>query len=163
MVAGRSLSPFQLDGELRTRFRKVGKPVFTGKGTYLFRSGDSPGGVFLLVSGKVALSAGGAAKTHNPCLPGSLLGLPATVRNRSYSLTAQCLEDCECIRVSAEDFTALLCANPTLCFHVVELLANEVGELRSRLPEEARKARAGWHRCAAYLRAGGVNEQLTQS
>ena len=163
MVAGRSLSPFQLDAGLRAQLSRVGKAVFKCKGTWLFRRGDSPKGVFLLVSGKVTLSAGGAATVHHPCLPGCLLGLPATVGNRSYGLTAKCAEDCECIRVSHEEFTALLCANPAFCLRVVEILANEVRELRSRLPVEARKARAGWHRCAAYLRAESVSEQLTQS
>ena len=163
MSFSRQLPPFQLDAGLRAQLSRVGTAVLKGKGTWLFRRGDSPKGVFLLVTGKVTLSAGGAATVHHPCLPGRLLGLPATVRNRSYGLTAICTEDCECIRVSHEEFTALLCANPALCLRVVELLANEVRELRSRLPAEARKARGGWHRCAAYLRAGSVTEQLTQS
>ncbi len=152
MSFSRQLPPFQLDSGLRAQLSRVGRTVYRSKGTLLFRRGDLPKGVFILVSGKVTLSTGGAATSHNLCLPGCLLGLPATVGNRSYSLTAKCADDCECIRVSHEEFTALLSADPAFCLRIVEILADEVGEMCSRLPMEARKARAGWLRCARYLR-----------
>lgn len=138
------LPPFQLDGELSMQLSRLGAPVSSKKGTLLFRRGDSPNGAYLLMRGEVKLSAGaGTAELRRSCQPGCLLGLPATVRNQSYSLTAECLADCECVRVSHEGLIAMLGANKEFCLNVVEILANEVGELRSRLPERASSAATG--------------------
>ena len=131
-------TPFQLDDAICEQLRSLKKTGFARKGTFLFCRGDAPMGAFLLLHGKVALSTGDeTAKLRRSCLPGCLLGLPATVRNRPYSLTAECLEDCEYVQVSHADLTALLESNRKFCMHVVEVLAQEVGELRSRMPEEA--------------------------
>jgi CRP-like cAMP-binding protein len=132
------LPPFQLDVAICEQLRSLKETEFAAQGTFLFQRGDEPNGAFLLLRGKVALSTGDhTAKLRRSCLPGCLLGLPATVRNRPYSLTAECLEDCEYVQVSHADLISLLESNRRFCMHVVEVLAHEVGELRSRMPEEA--------------------------
>ena len=132
------LAPFQLDALLAMQFSSLEKTGSAKRGTFLFGRGDSPKGVFLLLSGKVALSAGDpATQLRRSCLPGCLLGLPATIRNRPYSLTAECLEDCQYVRFSHDALMNLLRSNPEFCMRVVEVLANEVGDLRGRIPEQA--------------------------
>ncbi len=131
------LPPFQLDRELWTKLTGLKETGFSRKGTVLFRQGDSPQGAFLLLRGSVALSTGHpAARLRRNCLPGCMLGLPATVRNKPYSLTAECLEDCEYVRISHELLISLFSTNHEFCMHVVEILATEVGDLRSRLQQE---------------------------
>lgn len=130
--------PFQLDGELSKQLSGLKEAGFACKGTFLFRLGDAPKGAFLLLRGKVALSpAEQSAKLRRNCLPGCILGLPATIRNQPYDLTAECLEDCEYVRVSHQALISLLESNRKFSMHVVEVLANEVGQLRSHMPEEA--------------------------
>jgi CRP-like cAMP-binding protein len=130
------MPPFHVDGALWKQLSGLEEIGVCSKGTFLFRQGDSPKGAFLLLRGKVALSTGDAQLCRN-CLPGCLLGLPATLRNKPYSLTAECLSDCQYVRISHERLVAVLGSNRDFCMRVVQVLANEVGELRSRLPEEA--------------------------
>jgi CRP-like cAMP-binding protein len=136
MIMPESRLPFQLDAELWEKLKGLEEKGFAREGAFLFRQGDSPKGAFLLLRGSVALSTGDHLLCRN-CLPGCLLGLPATVRNKPYSLTAECLEDCEYVRISHEALVSLLESNPQFCMRVVEVLANEVGELRNRMPEHA--------------------------
>ena len=134
------LPPFQLDDELRAELIGLQEKVFSKKGTLLFRRGDSPKGAFLLIRGEVSLSPGApSGHLRRSCVPGCLLGLPATVRNRPYSLTAECLEDCEYVPIPRDVLLSVLGSNQAFCMHVVEILATEVGELRSRLQQEANK------------------------
>ncbi len=131
------LPPFQVDDELRKRLSRVGKPIFAKKGSILFRRGDSLKGAYLLIRGEVSLCAGEpTSRLRRSCVPGCLLGLPATVRNRPYSLTAECIADCECVEIPRDTLMSILGSNPEFCMHVVEILATEVGELRSRLQQE---------------------------
>ena len=133
-------APFQVDDELGIQLSSIGKAMFAKKGTKLFHCGDSPKGAFLLIRGEVLLTAGApGARLRRSCVPGCLLGLPATVRNRPYSLTAECLEDCEYVPVPREVLLSVLGSNPAFCMHVVEILATEVGDLRGRLQHEANK------------------------
>ena len=140
MSESRQFPPFQVDDELGIQLSSLGKAVFAKKGTVLFRSGDLPLGAFLLIRGKVSLSAGGpGGRLRRSCVPGCLLGLPATVRNKPYSLTAECLEDCEYVPIPREVLLSVLGSNQAFCMHVVEILASEVGSLRNRLQQESNK------------------------
>ena len=141
MSESRHFPPFHVDDELGIQLSSHGKAEFAKKGTVLFRRGDLPKGAFLLIRGEVSLSAGApGGSLRRSCVPGCLLGLPATVGNRPYSLTAECLEDCEYVPIPRDVLLSVLGGDPTFCMHVVEILATEVGALRSRLQQEANKA-----------------------
>jgi CRP-like cAMP-binding protein len=139
MATRKQLPPFYVDDDLRDQLRELGPTVTMPRATLLFQRGDAPNGLYLLTSGKVRLSAG-ASTLRRICQAGCLLGLPATVRNRPYSLTAECIDECECIRISHDAFTRYLREHPAFCLRVVELLASELGNLRSRFAEEAESA-----------------------
>lgn len=132
---------FQVNETLSSELRGLGDSVSVGAHEFLFRRGDNPDGVFLLTSGRVKLSAGPrTSPLTRECLPGALLGLPATLRNRPYSLTAQSTAPCECVRITHSALVEYLRTHPEFCLQVVEVLAQEVGTLRSQLPEEAFRA-----------------------
>jgi CRP-like cAMP-binding protein len=142
VISGRSsmpqshLPPFQLEAGVWEQLSGLDDHEFAAEGMILFRQGDLPKGAYLLLRGRVALSTGDHMLSRS-CLPGCVLGLPATVRNKPYSLTAECMEACEYVRIPHEVLVSLLQSNPEFCLRLVELLANEVGELRSRMPEQA--------------------------
>jgi CRP-like cAMP-binding protein len=61
---------------------------------------------------------------------GSVLGLPATMAGNAYSLTAEVRSAAEVVFVRRERVLELLRQQTTLCFEVVEILAQEVAHMR---------------------------------
>jgi CRP-like cAMP-binding protein len=113
--------------------------ISTGEaGTFLFRSGDQARGVFLLLEGKVKLTMDENGVSYRRTVgPGSVLGLPATMCLKPYSLTAQIQEPLQYVFVECATVKEFLRAHPDLCFQVVEILAREVREMRHATGEVA--------------------------
>src|SRR6266571_3905579 len=81
------------------------------KGAPLFVEGQSPRGVFILCSGRVKLStssADGRTLILRVAEPGEVLGLPATVTEKPYELTADVIEPTQANFISREDFLRFL-------------------------------------------------------
>ncbi len=81
------------------------------KGATLFVEGQSPRGVFILCSGRVKLStssADGRTLILRIAEPGEVLGLPATVTEKPYELTADVIEPTQANFISREDFLRFL-------------------------------------------------------
>lgn len=57
---------------------------------------------------------------------GSLLGVPAVIAAKPYSLTGEALEGAELSVLPSEDFIHLMKTEPALSFHVLQVLAEEV-------------------------------------
>ncbi|HYE23603.1 MAG TPA: cyclic nucleotide-binding domain-containing protein [Clostridia bacterium] len=138
--------PFLANEELRDQLIAIGTPVTASKSEVLFRRGDAGRGVFVVVDGKVLLTAGeGPLAVHRVCRAGCILGLPATMRERPYSLTAECMQTTTLAHVSGADFHELLRKNPLHALQVVHMLADEVGTLRraafkTKIPAAVKKA-----------------------
>ena len=123
---------FAAPSEICALLRMVGTPETVPPGTILFRMGNLPMGVFLVLRGRVALSAG----NENSLLTriaskGSLLGLPSTVNNKPYSLTAEALSEVTVCRIPPHKFREMLTSNPVLGMAVVNILSDEVSSLRA--------------------------------
>ena len=65
--------------------------------------------------------------------PGSLLGVPAVVGTKPYSLTAEAVDGAEVSILTCGDFVHLMNTEPTLSFRVLQLLAEEVRFAREAL------------------------------
>lgn len=125
------LKPFEASPVLCAELERIGtRQAFTA-GSILFRQGEQSRGVFLVISGRVALSSGEdptritrIADTH------SILGLPATVRNKPYSLTAEAVADGIVCHVLPARFRELLAGKPSVGAEVVTILAEELIALR---------------------------------
>ncbi len=116
---------------VRTVLAGLGKPYDVQAGKVIFSKGEPSQGVFLIERGRVALSAGDdPTRITRIAEAGSLLGLPATVTGRSYSLTAEAVANTRFIRVGIAEFKQLLRKNPTLCYSVIGMLAEEITALR---------------------------------
>lgn len=122
---------FAVSPQLCLQLERVGDRESMPAGSLLFRKGNKNRGVFLVLSGRFALSSGeDPTRITRIAEKGSLLGLPATVRNRSYSLTAEATTNAEVCVIPAELFRKMLSTNTLLGMTVVSMLAEEVSILR---------------------------------
>lgn len=135
------MSSLNASEELRRQLEAVGRAVESKPGTFLFRRGDPVSGVFLIASGCVRLGL-----EHDPPAfpsrnlgPGAVMGLPAALSNSTYGLSAEVVEDAQLIFVSYGRLRNLLRENPSLCFHAMNILAQELVETRLAL-ERVRQA-----------------------
>ena len=121
--------------ELKIQLKAVGSPIQRTRGTYLFRRGDAVTGIFLLAQGAVKLGLDGdpASFPSRHVGPGSVVGLPATLSDSTYSLTAEVVEDAELVFLSRERLLDLLREKPHLCFQVMNILTEELTQTRTAL------------------------------
>jgi len=81
------------------------------KGATLFVEGQPPRGVFILCSGRVKLSttsADGKTLIVRIADPGEVLGLPATVTEKPYELTAEVIEPTQANFIPRQEFLNFL-------------------------------------------------------
>jgi CRP-like cAMP-binding protein len=124
----------QVPEAVRTELAHLGKAYRVQVGEIIFRKGQPSRGVFLVVSGRVVLSTDDAPiQITRIGQPGSLVGVPATINNRPYSLTAEAVEKTELMHIGIAEFKHLLKSNSTLCYSIVSMLSEEIRSLR--LPE----------------------------
>jgi CRP-like cAMP-binding protein len=122
------LSNYLLDGELALAVEKRSKPYLPQPDRVLFREGDAPHGVYFLKRGEVVLSM----RSPNRVLicvhadGGSLIGLPAVVGNKPYSVTATASEEAELRRLDAKNFLIMIESQPALMQSIVRILAEEI-------------------------------------
>lgn len=102
----------------------------------LFNQDDPAVGVFIVHEGAATLTM--KAKDTSiifsiPALPGSLLGLPALISDRPYSLSAVAHTGARVSFVARADFFALMQADPLLSLKMLQVLAAEVRTARQAL------------------------------
>lgn len=119
--------------ELRAQLESVATVISKPKGTILFRHGDEACGVFLVRNGRIKLGLDFVTPVYpdRTLGAGALVGLPATVSGKPYSLTAQVAEDSELAFVPRDAVLACLQNNPFLCFQVMNMLGGEISDIRS--------------------------------
>ena len=101
-------------------------------GTVLFRQGEPPKEVVLVLSGDVALTP--AATEPTLCRlagPGAVLGLPANLSGKVYGLTAVAGDSCEVISVARNPFLAAIQQDSELALGIVQILAGELSEMQN--------------------------------
>ena len=130
-------SAFVADPELIEELEKRATPVAVSPGGILFHQGDAPTGVYILSKGTAKLTS---ITDGDPLLSirtgaGSLLGVPAVVGAKPYTLTAEALENAEVSVLSCEDFVHLMHTEPALSFRVLQVLAAEVRFARESLAQ----------------------------
>jgi len=121
--------------ELRLALQAIGSSIAKSKKSILFRRGDKPVGVFLVRKGKVSLSLDGTSVASRTLGPGSVLGLPATLNRRPYSLTAMATEDCRLDFIRREAVVRLLHENTFVCFQALQILGSEISDMRRAMDE----------------------------
>ena len=98
------------------------------KNSTLFREGEKAFGMFVVLSGMVRLDFGVECPLSRSYGPGALLGLPATITKRNYSMTATITEDAEVEFWTPEALHSLLLEHPGLCQQLLALLCQRMAE-----------------------------------
>ena len=128
-------SAFIADPELTKELERLSKPIALGLNRVLFHQGDAYTGVYILRKGAAILTRRfddeGILSVQVGA--GSLLGLPAVIGAKPYSLTAEAMEGAELSLVTGEDFVSLMQTEPLLSFQVLKVLAEEVRFARESL------------------------------
>ena len=121
--------------ELKECLIESGSQVRYSRGDFLFQRGDEVRGVFLILSGKVRLGLGNKSNAFpsRDLGPGNLLGLPATLSDSPYSLTAKVIANTEVVYLSRTAMLELLSTHSKLCFEVMNLLSEQLAETRNAL------------------------------
>lgn len=117
-------APVNLQTALAEQSEKVSKP----KGCVLFRRGTDAFGMFVVLSGKVRLDFGVDSAFSRTYGPGALVGLPATLTGRKYSMTAIVTEAAELGFFDRKTFDRLLRQHPDYCRALLEILGEKMAE-----------------------------------
>lgn len=103
-------------------------------GSFLFQEGDLPAGVYLVETGTVELylpDLQDDRKLGRTAGPGSVLGLPACVSDKPYSLTAEVTSTASIGFVSQKELQSCLRDNPMICFQILQVIAKELRRIRT--------------------------------
>jgi CRP/FNR family transcriptional regulator, cyclic AMP receptor protein len=93
------------------RLAAISSTLSYPQGANLFVEGQEPGGVFVLLQGRVKLSFASAQRqslTLRIAGQGEALGLPATLLGKPYEVTAQSLDPVEANLIGRQDFLNFL-------------------------------------------------------
>lgn len=117
-------APHDVLAELQQKCEVVRKP----KQTILFKRGQAAFGMFLVMRGKVTLDFGvdGSCSLNGAYGPGALVGLPATLTGRTYSMTATVTDNAELGFISSKDLRGILRQQPELCRQLLDILSAKI-------------------------------------
>jgi CRP/FNR family transcriptional regulator, cyclic AMP receptor protein len=96
------------------------------RGAVLFVEGQEPRGVYILCNGRVKLSAGsveGKSLILRIAEAGEIIGLPGTISNQPYELTAESLELTQTNFIRRDDFLLFLRQHGDAALRVAEMLS----------------------------------------
>jgi CRP/FNR family cyclic AMP-dependent transcriptional regulator len=121
-----ALSPEEL-----ATFRELGKVRSFRKGEAIFREGDDPGGVIVIVSGRAKVAIGGVGGREVVLAfpgPGELIGEPSATAGRTRTATVAAVERVEAIAMRGDQFRRFVSAHPRVASLVLEHVATLLGE-----------------------------------
>jgi CRP-like cAMP-binding protein len=124
---------FLADPELVQALDVRATPIPCEDDRVLFRQGDPPIGLYILLKGEATLSMvseDGESLMSIQAAAGSLLGLPGLIGNQPYSLTAIARRGARVSFIARNDFNALMQSELPLLLLVLQVLASEVRSAR---------------------------------
>jgi CRP-like cAMP-binding protein len=130
------MSVAQIFPHIRKALLEESSPRVEPAGVVLFRRDQPAFGLFLVRTGSVSLRLDGAGTKviiDRTAGPGSIVGLPATLSQSRYSLTAVTLKKCHLAFIERETLLATLRKNTELCLELLGALGEEVISMREVL------------------------------
>jgi CRP-like cAMP-binding protein len=131
-------SAFVADSDLLEVLGKHAEPVACHQDRVLFRQGDEPNGLYLLLKGEATLSMtseSGEPLVNSRAVSSSILGLPGLIGNSPYSLTVSAVAGAHVLFISRDSFTSLMQTDPLLALKILRVLAAEVRTARHALSQ----------------------------
>jgi CRP/FNR family cyclic AMP-dependent transcriptional regulator len=109
-------------------FQRFGKTF--PRGTVLFREGDPGRQMFVVQSGRVAISkrAGEVEKILTTLGAGEFFGEMSILNNKPRSATATCVDDARLLVVDAKTFEAMIRSNAEVAVRMIQKLAARLDE-----------------------------------
>lgn len=114
--------------DLQTALQQSRVIVYKPKSSVLFRRGEKAFAMFVVLSGKVSLDFGVDSALARSYGPGALVGLPATLTGRNYTMTATVTENAELVVWTPEALDALLRNRPDLRQQLLTVLGERMAE-----------------------------------
>jgi CRP-like cAMP-binding protein len=121
------VTPQDLSLAFQQRCESMRRPKFS----VLLRRGDNAFGTFLILAGTVYLDFGvdGSNPLNKAYGPGALIGLPATLTGRPYSMTATVTADAELGFLSIRELKSLLREQPELQLQLLDILGAKIAQV----------------------------------
>lgn len=122
--------------ELATALAAVGEPLMVPHAALLFECGEPCSGAYVITSGSVdvvLLSPTGMPVWSRTLNEGGILGLPASVAERSHHVRAIAAADAQLSFVPSERIRSMIQKDTHLGFLIVEAIGEEVNALRRKL------------------------------
>ena len=125
------------DSELQTTLRTFASQTVERKASeFVFHQGEKPHGCYLIKSGEMRLSM--ESSTGQKIMDwtvgqGCLVGLPATINGRVYSLTCEVIEDAELVYLSRQDLALMMKSETAAAMKLLDILSSEIQAVRSEL------------------------------
>lgn len=126
-------SAFLADSDLLQALEKRATPLDCAEDRVLFKQGDPPDRVYLLLEGEATVtmdSGDGQSIFSCQATSGSVLGLPALVGKQPYSLSAVAKAGSRAKYIVQAEFDALTQSELSLMVKVLQVLAAEVRSAR---------------------------------
>ena len=119
---------YSAPADLKALLLRCCEKVQKTRHTVLFKRGEVSFGMFLVLRGRVSLDFGvdGSSPLNKAYGPGALIGIPATLTGRPYSMTATVTDDAELGLVSCEALKALLREQAQACHELLTLLTAKI-------------------------------------
>src|SRR5919106_93309 len=114
-------------------FQKFGKEF--PKGTILFKEGEPGKEMFVLQSGKVAISkkVRDVEKVLAMLGPGEFFGEMAIISNKPRNATARVQEDAKLLVIDPKTFEAMIRGNSEIAVRMIKKLADRLSEAYSQI------------------------------
>ena len=112
------------------------KPRLYKKKNEVYRPGEMPTCIFLIVEGKIKTSRineDGKEFITGVYSKGEYFGYEALLKNQEYTDSAEAMEDSEVIVLPKDEFNQLIYSNREIAQKFVELLSNKVEEKEEKL------------------------------
>ncbi len=132
------LFAFVAEPDLIASLRKCAFPVDCREDRELFRQGETTNGLFVLNSGEATMfleDANGVPVGMTPLVPGALLGLPALIGDKPYTMTAIAKAGARVCFVTRNTFSALMLSDPLLALMILRVMAAELRSTRIAITE----------------------------
>jgi CRP-like cAMP-binding protein len=108
-------------------------PVLLAPGDILFKAGDAPDGMFVLLAGALDIIVGDKVVEHS--IRGAILGEMALIDQSPRGATVIASEPARLAKLDALRFQRLIQQNPFFATHVMKVLADRIRHMNQLLAQ----------------------------
>lgn len=109
---------------------QAGRPVSFGAGEVLVERGDPGDAMYIVLSGTAEVDVGG--RSHR-LKEGEFLGEMAVMGDKKRMATVRAADDVEALRISADDFEAILLRRPRIAVTILKRMVERLREVQNRV------------------------------